>query len=304
MSRDWESTLTSWAKRASDTEEAKRDRTAKAITDALNADPAVKDLPINVYPKGSYANRTNVRADSDVDINVEYTGIFFYELTHELEGKSGADIGIEPASGTDPDPVEFKNLIENALVKEFGRGAVERQNKAIELQEQSNRLAADVVPCYTHHRYERQTLLANPTPLVGTQIFPDSGGEIINWPKQHYENGVAKNTATRRCYKAMVRCLKRLENEMVEKGVTKEVPSYLIECLVYNVPNNNFRHATYYEDFGAVIAHIYNETLTQDHCSEWVEVNELKYLFGSHQKWTRQEANKFAWDAWNYVGFE
>ncbi len=66
MARDWEATLQSWVRPASDTEERKRDRAVQAVTDALNALPDVRSLPINVYPKGSYANNTNVRADSDV----------------------------------------------------------------------------------------------------------------------------------------------------------------------------------------------------------------------------------------------
>ncbi|RKW85922.1 nucleotidyltransferase, partial [Corynebacterium diphtheriae] len=32
--------------------------------------------------------------------------------------------------------------------------------------------------------------------------------------------------------KKTVRILKRLENELVAKGLTEEVPSYLLECLI------------------------------------------------------------------------
>jgi len=41
-----------------------------------------------------------------------------------------------------------------------------------------------------------------------------------------------------------------------------------------------------------------------DKCSEWGEVSELKYLFRSPQKWTREQAHKFIDAAWDYIGFE
>ena len=55
-----------------------------------------------------------------------------------------------------------------------------------------------------------------------------------------------KNDATGRRFKAVVRILKRLRNEMVDNGhkVAGPIPSYLIECLIWNVPNEGFGHDT------------------------------------------------------------
>src|SRR5690242_10349038 len=80
MARNWEQQLRSWAKPASQTEENKRTRTERAITDALNAMPGIADRGIHVYAKGSYANRTNVRLDSDVDVNVECVDVEYFEF--------------------------------------------------------------------------------------------------------------------------------------------------------------------------------------------------------------------------------
>jgi hypothetical protein len=85
--------------------------------------------------------------------------------------------------------------------------------------------------------------------VVGQRLFPKSGGKIDNFPQQNYDNGVAKNTATNRRYKQIVRCIKRLEAELFEEGrIAREYPGYLIECLVYNVPDWKFGHATLYAD--------------------------------------------------------
>jgi hypothetical protein len=55
---------------------------------------------------------------------------------------------------------------------------------------------------------------------------------------------VAKNNATGGRFKRIVRVLKRLRNEMADHDVAaaKPIASYLIECFVWNVPNEGFGH--------------------------------------------------------------
>lgn len=303
MARDWEATLQSWVRPASDTEERKRDRAVQAVTDALNALPDVRSLPINVYPKGSYANNTNVRADSDVDVVVEYTGIMYYDFDHDLKGMTGADAGFGTVSKDYP-PSELKDDVERALVSAFGRSPVSRHNKVLTVREQSNRLAADVVPCFTYRRYHGRSASGALQSYKGTKLFPDNGGAVINWPEQHLRNGTAKNNATGRRYKRMVRALKNLENEMCDKGILKEAPGYFAECLVYNVPNENFGHARYVDDMRSVLAYLWNNTRTDAESHEFVEVNALKWLFRGLQKWTREDAHRLVDAGWNYMDFE
>ena len=64
------------------------------------------------------------------------------------------------------------------------------------------------------------------------------------------------------------------------------------------MPNNNFGHARYVDDFRGVLAHVFNSTLSEDKCSEFAEVNDLKYLFRGSQKWTWQDAHRVADAAW------
>jgi hypothetical protein len=136
--------------------------------------------------------------------------------------------------------------------------------------------------------------------------LPDKGGVIINWPQQHYDNGVAKNDRTRERFKAMARVLKNVGNAMDDAGVAaaKPIPSYLIECLVFNVPDSTFGHTTYYEELKEVLRFLYLNTTTPEPCQEWGEVNELKYLFRASQPWTREQANAFVLASWSYVGFK
>jgi hypothetical protein len=202
---------------------------------------------------------------------------------------------------------EFKNSIENALAATFGRATVKRGNKAFDIHANTFRVDADVVPCFEHRRYTGKKLYdGSYYYLSGTEFYPNSGGSVKNWPQQHYENGVAKNEATGSRFKYITRVLKRLRNKMAENGIAaaKPIPSYLIECLVWNVPNEDFGHDTYTTDVRFVLAHTFNETIADAKCSEWGEVNELKYLFRGSQPWTRQQAHDFLSAAWDYIGFE
>jgi hypothetical protein len=112
MSRDWETTFSSWGAPPSDTEQTKCDNAERAIRKAINASAKLSAQPIEVFTQGSYANRTNVRQDSDVDICVLYTGAFFPDYSMS-QGLNGAVLGYSDATYPYPD---FKNDVETALV--------------------------------------------------------------------------------------------------------------------------------------------------------------------------------------------
>jgi hypothetical protein len=65
---------------------------------------------------------------------------------------------------------------------------------------------------------------------------------VINFPKHHYNNGVEKNgaLATNGCYKPTVRLFKNARTYLVDHGRLADslVPSYFLECLLYNVPDS------------------------------------------------------------------
>jgi hypothetical protein len=198
---------------------------------------------------------------------------------------------------------EFKDDVEAALVAKFGRAAVHRGDKAFDIHESTTRVDSDAVAALSHHRYLRSSN-GQITLVEGTHFRPDSGGRIINYPQQQYDNGVAKNKLTGERYKAIVRALKNLRNEMDDKVIASARPisSFLIECLVYNVHNSEFNQATYVADMKSVIAVAWEATKADDACKNWVEESGLKWLFRSSQPWTRQQANDFLYAAWNYDG--
>jgi len=299
LNRNWEDVFCSWGAAPSTTEQAKCENAERAIRKAIDASVKLNTRNIEVFAQGSYANRTNVRQDSDVDICLLCDDVFFTDYTLS----EGLSDGVLKYSAASYSYADFKNDVHAALKSYFGDGSVTRGNKAFDVHANSYRVDADVVPCLQHRR-----LMGTPENYwinYGTELHPDSGGRIINWPRQNYANGVAKNTATGRRFKAMVRILKRLRYEMIANGHPEAgpIPSYLLECLVWNVPNEGFGHDTMRADVRHVLAHLWNETRSEDTCKEWGEINELKYLFRPVQPWSRDQVNSFLQAAWTYIGF-
>ena len=306
MTTDWESVLRSWVRRPSDHEDAKRDRTEKQIRAALSASNALNGVSYKVYTKGSYANNTNVRLDYDVDIAVECKEFCYYDNTGgagDIQKRALLDRSVQKYKGGYTSEA-FKVDVESALVAYYGRSAVTRGNIAMRVREQKTTLPADVIPCFEYHYNYDIDHYGNPVYFQGTRVFRESGGYINNWPAQQKDCGVAKNNRTARRYKRMARALKHLENTLVDKDIVEDLPSFFIECLVYNVPDDRFNHTNYVDDMRAVLAYIFNETMSAGQCNDWKEVSERKWLFRPSQGWSRDQAHQLADAAWDYMGFD
>lgn len=298
MYREWEAVLGSWASPPSPTEQAKCGNAEGMIRKAIGASPQLQTRSIRVFPQGSFRNCTNVVQESDVDVCVLCTDSRWCDYPF-APGISDASLGFTPATYSYS---QFKLEVWGALRTYFGEG-VSWGNKAFDIHENTYRVDADVVPCFEYRQYS--SLTGPLTYQTGTAFAPDRGFRIHNWPEQHYSNGVLKNEGTRRAFKQMVRVIKRLRNEMAERGslAAKPIPSYLIECLVYNLPAPVLAAATWTELVRMALAHLIVNLGTDQKCVEWREVNELKYLMRPGQPWTRAEAYTFAIAAWQYIGF-
>jgi hypothetical protein len=100
----------------------------------------------------------------------------------------------------------------------------------------------------------------------------------------------------------MVRCLKKLQTMLVSEAILdEELPSYLTECLVYNVTDAAFNQETYLADFKSVLAQIFNATLRDGGADEWEEVHGLHYLFRGTNSWTIPQVHSVIDKCWDYV---
>jgi Nucleotidyltransferase domain len=297
MAHELEDVLRGWSKPPSTTEDERCANAEAVVRNAIRGYTGFAGKTIEVFVQGSYRNGTNVRSESDVDVCVRCMNPFFTEYP---AGYTDSSFGNSPATYSYS---QFKSDVGKALASYLGEKAVTRGNKAFDLHENTYRVDADVVPTFEHRRYS----VSNGTYayLSGTELHPDDSGKIVNWPHQNYENGTAKNKATGTRFKKLVRVLKRLRYDMLASKLdsAKPIPSYLIECLVWNTPNSSFASDDYASNMRSILAHLYQSTSTDQACFEWGEVNELKYLFRPSQPWTRAQVNTFIIAAWNRVGF-
>jgi hypothetical protein len=297
MPRDWEAWLATASGPASLNEEEQRDHTEARIKEAIQA---AADIPatVRVYAKGSYANNTNVRGDADVDIAVEWTQTFKVIRQHDATGKTPIELGYNPAD----EPItttEFRQRVERAMVAAFGAAPVDtRPDKHIGVAASSNTLDADVVPCFAIRRYDAPYRYH-----TGHQIFPTSGVPVVNYPQQNYDNGVAKNNETSRRYKEIVRCVKRLVGELRdERIIARDYPGYLLESLVYNVPNDRFGNARRYEDMQRVFRYLWNGLDDVATYNAWTEPSGLLWLFRHRPDRIPANARNVIEKAWQRIG--
>lgn len=289
-----EDKLAGWTGPSSATEQDKQDRTERMIRDAIDEHEPFQTLSRTVYAKGSYANNTNVRSDSDVDIAVECGNVIYFD-PHEP--------GVAPASTPytgEWTPSKLRTELVTALRAKFGEAVDASGSTAIQVHSSTARVEADVVPCFEYHYYFSPTSFRE-----GARVFKTDGTSVENYSALQLSNGRAKNKRTNLAFKKTVRILKRLENVMVNNDYHSAVPSFFVECLVYNCPDHIFSRSSWTAVVEGVLSHVYNSTEgaePSDQKDRWLEVNEAKYLFHDAQKWTRKDARDFAFAGWNYLG--
>ena len=199
---------------------------------------------IKLFVQGSYANNTNVRTESDVDVAVIQEETFLPEYRKDsVYPQSGADYGFTPAPAA---AKTFKDEVQEALKCKFGTD-VERKNKSIKVHGNTYRKDADTVPCRRYRDY-RQDYRRDASNFVGgVVIYPDNGGMIINYPEQHIASGRKKNNDTNHHYKKMVRIMKKMRYLMEDSYITayssaaKNVSSFMLESLLWNIEDSWYR---------------------------------------------------------------
>lgn len=291
-----EEILKTWTCPASDTEEQKIQNTIYMIKSAINSSCELQDLDIEIFVQGSYANNTNVRANSDVDVCVMLRSAFY---TSYPEGKKDSDYRfVDGTISYD----EYKCRVKNAIVDKFGTDAVVQGNKSLKIKSNSYHVNADVVVALLLKDFEIIDS-CNALNYVEGIKFKDSNGEfVVNYPKDHIKNGKDKNKRTGHRYKYLTRIFKRIRNDMVASGVTdgEKISSFLVECLVWNVPDNIItNYQTWDETVKQSIVYLYDAIKNDEH-TKWGEVSERLYLF-VRRKWTAEDVADFLYDMWNYL---
>ena len=192
---------------------------------------------LEVFLQGSYANSTNIRADSDVDI-VVMTRRTFHGSVGRLSARGKALWDALPAPSYLAN--DLRTEVTAALVAYYGAARVTQRNKCIAVAKRDGYVDADVVPCLEYHWYRDPDSIANF--IEGISIQPLRGERIINFPKEHIQNGQRKNVLCSERYKPTVRQMKHLRNRAIAEHRLAEgvAPGYMLECMTYNAPVDRF----------------------------------------------------------------
>jgi hypothetical protein len=289
--------LSRWIKPSSEDEQVQQDRAQRMVTDAVKRHDILKTASLYVYAKGSYANNTNVRRDSDVDIVVECQACQYFDY---IPGQAPATALSTPYTG-EWTPAKLRSEVTTALTNAFGASSVDITGKvALTVTAVvGSRPPIDVVPSFDYFLYNDP---AQTSSRRGSCVFPASGSKIVNWPDQQLANGRAKNQRTGSRYKYFVRALKNAENTLVKGGAMKAKPSYLMECLVWNVADSTLKSGNLSHGFRATLVELW-QGLDKTGYDEWTEPNDIKYLFNSGQKWSVDDAKEVVLETWRYLDY-
>jgi hypothetical protein len=284
-----ESQLETWSKRgAVETAE----RTHKSIRAALEAYTWPSGVQYEVYLQGSYKNHTNIRGDSDVDVVVQLNSTFLENLPVNLKRQfrfRDASYGWE----------EFRSDVLKTPRRSPFRSLKPKERKSLKVQ--TSYLPADVVVSLQYRKYPDRPRSEDDF-IEGMAFWvPSESRWVINYPKLHYQNGVKKNQDTNEQYKPTVRMFKNARTYLVDRGVIPAdlAPSYFLECLLYNVPDDKF---------GTNLQSTFREVITwllKADFSRFVCQNRQLLLFGSSpEQWSKDRAYRFLkamvelWNDW------
>jgi len=263
--------------------------TYNSIRDNLLSDKApypVKNIDIRL--QGSYGNDTNVWADSDVDIVLRHTGAFYHDLSDMPEEKQAA---FKKAYGPDAQ-YGYPNFKKDALawIQELYEDDVDTSGKkAVKITGNGNRRNADVVICQEFRRYHDFNGIGRETFDEGMCLYVEDQ-RIENFPKQHSDNCTAKHQATGN-FKHMVRIYKNMRNWMIENDLLEEgiAPSYFIEGMLSNVPNEKFKGR-------------YGDVWVE--CFNWiVATDKMKMITASGLHYLIRDGHSVCWPAENFNTF-
>jgi hypothetical protein len=226
--------------------------------------------------------------------------VYFSDLAGlSPEDKAAYDAAFVAATYTYAD---YKKDVLKALTDKFGDDA-KAGDKAIAIAASGNRRKADVIAAMQFRRYWKFKATYDQKYDEGICFFDESGELIANYPKQHAENLTAEHQASGLQLKPMVRILKNLRSGLVADGKLKAgvAPSYYLEGLIYNVPNDKFGR-TYHDCFVNAMTWIQEEADK----AKLVCANEQYYLLrdGVHTCWPIANGEAFlnaaikAWNEW------
>ena len=236
-----------------------------------------------IYLQGSYGNDTNIEIDSDVDIVIELTSIFSYDISklssNDIEkfnkNFTNATISLN----------EFKQHIINILNR--SQYNFIEKTKCIKIIS-GTPLNADLVICNTYRKYKSYDKY-----IKGIKLKEST----ISYPKLHKKNLTLKNQVSNDL-KETIRIFKNFKLDFCDSYIKNEnnnISSYFVESLIFNVPDSYFNEFNLTNRINNIITYLFdnqhNFNYMKTPCNQ-------KNLFGNSKD---QWAGDFAIEFLGYV---
>ncbi len=291
-----ESQLDTWSHQGSVAQSSATYATVKNALEAAGSAYAGKSY--KVFLQGSYGNDTNIYAESDVDVVIQIESVFYHDLNRLPQEQQAAFKAVHSDATYTYD--DFKRDVLAQLRVKFGAD-VKPGDKAVKIAATGGRRSTDVLITTQFRRYHRFLALDDQQFDSGICFYNASGTRIENYPRQHSDNCTTKHQITNSWFKPMVRIFKNLRSKLVDDGtiVSGDAPSYYLEGLLYNVPNEKFG-GSYADSFANCINWIWDADRSQFVCA-----NGEYYLLRDDPNvtWSSAKCDKFlnaAVDLWKH----
>lgn len=97
--------------------------------------------------------------------------------------------------------------------------------------------------------------------------------------------------------------MKNAENYLATAGTIDELPSYFMECLVFNAPASTLTTGDLDDGFRATLSSLWGLLESEDSKRAMVEPNWMKWLFTEDKKWSIQDGKDLVLATWNHLGY-
>jgi len=292
-----EAQLTTWARLGAQTTSKETYATVKLALE--NQGARYQDKSYNVFLQGSYGNDTNIYKESDVDVVIRLDSIFTYDIASLVAAEKEAFKITHPNA-----TYTHKNFREDVLAvlyERFGEDVV-LGAKAVVINQRHTRRKTDILIATQHRRYSRFTAVGNDQQVTGISFHKSDGTRVANYPKQHRESLAAKNQATAEWFRHLVRIFKNARQKLVDDRLIGAgiAPSYYLEGLLFNVPNDKFG-TSYQQSMISTLNWLIEADRTGFICAN----GQYKLLDGSDDvTWNAKECQQFLgalvilWNGW------
>lgn len=292
-----EQQLETWSHQGSISQSANTYQSVKSVLESPDSPYYQKSFV--VFLQGSYGNDTNIRTESDVDIVIRLDSTYYsnqealsaFERQTFQASTTTATYGLE----------EFKAQVIQHLRSVYGTDVTVGE-KAVQIAPRNGRRKTDVIIATQFRKFLAYPSDAGQRYIEGIRFKTRNNIEIINYPKLHSENLTAKHQASNGRLKPLVRVLKNMRREMIDRKYIEEgaAPSYFIEGLLYNVPPHKFENS-----LAGSFVNAFNWLLEANR-DDFLCANEQYYLCHptSHVTWRAEKRDAFInaairlWNNW------